>query len=128
MRISDWSSDVCSSDLNTFRTCTAAHAWNRFLAKHTVDDPLDRGQLPAAVIWMIRPLPRPEGAHSKDYTRLQMSKIKIQANIVGWGHTAFGKLSGDTIESLIASAAKHDRKSTRLNSSHQCAARMPSYA
>src|SRR3546814_3242293 len=55
---------------------------------------------------MIRPLPRPEGAHSKDYTRLQMSKIKIQANIVGWGHTAFGKLSGDTIESLIASAAK----------------------
>src|SRR3546814_7604963 len=37
---------------------------------------------------------------------LQMSKIKIQANIVGWGHTAFGKLSGDTIESLIASAAK----------------------
>lgn len=35
-----------------------------------------------------------------------MSKIKIQANIVGWGHTAFGKLSGDTIESLIASAAK----------------------
>src|SRR3546814_5767377 len=55
---------------------------------------------------MIRPLPRPEGAHSKDYTRLQMCKIKIQANIVGWGHTAFGKLSGDTIESLIATAAK----------------------
>src|SRR3546814_15123860 len=55
---------------------------------------------------MIRPLPRPEGAHSKDYTRLQMSQIKIQANIVGWRHTAFGKLSGATIESLIASAAK----------------------
>src|SRR3546814_17395221 len=39
------------------------------------------------------------------YTTLVLS-IKIQANIVGWGHTAFGKLSGDTIESRIASAAK----------------------
>jgi acetyl-CoA C-acetyltransferase len=34
-----------------------------------------------------------------------MPRSKIQANIVGWGHTPFGKLSGETIESLIASAA-----------------------
>lgn len=35
-----------------------------------------------------------------------MPNTKIQANIVGWGHTPFGKLTGETIESLIVSAAK----------------------
>lgn len=31
--------------------------------------------------------------------------VKIQANIVGWGHTPFGKLPEETVESLITSAA-----------------------
>ena len=35
-----------------------------------------------------------------------MPNSKIQANIVGWGHTPFGKLTGETIESLIVAAAK----------------------
>lgn len=35
-----------------------------------------------------------------------MPNTKIQANIVGWGHTPFGRLSGETIESLIVAAAK----------------------
>jgi acetyl-CoA C-acetyltransferase len=35
-----------------------------------------------------------------------MTKLKNQAAIVGWGHTPFGKLSGETLESLIVAAAR----------------------
>src|SRR3546814_15502306 len=37
MRISDWSSDVCSSDLITLRPLSPVHGWARTLADGTLE-------------------------------------------------------------------------------------------
>ena len=40
---------------------------------------------------------------------------KIQAAIVGWGHTKFGKLGGETLENLIHSAAREAIAHARID-------------
>lgn len=42
----------------------------------------------------------PGGGHAKNYTRLQMPKKKIQANTLGCGHPAFGKLSSNASQRM----------------------------
>src|SRR4051794_25997247 len=37
--------------------------------------------------------------------RQALGEIAMTAAIVGWAHTAFGKLAGETVESLIVRAA-----------------------
>jgi len=44
-----------------------------------------------------------------------VSKTKIRAAIVGWGHTSFGKLPGETLESLIVSAAREAIQHARID-------------
>src|SRR3546814_8038359 len=107
MRISDWSSDVCSSDLEEDFT-TIYHelghvyyylAYNKLppLFQAGANDGFHEAIGDTIVLAMT-----PEYLHSIDLVGEQQQ-----------GHDA-----------LINS----DRKSTRLNSSHYCAARMPSSA
>src|SRR3546814_9716166 len=110
MRISDWSSDVCSSDL----VCIA-HALGGdlgALADHqTGTGPLsvvDAHQVVGQVARLARAHPGQwghedtvGGAHRTEVERLEQARHGIHAG---------------------------DRKSTRLNSNHYCAPRMPSSA
>src|SRR3546814_6170956 len=81
MRISDWSSDVCSSDLHVDEVLDdREHRLGR-IGEHAALDPL---QQPVGLI---------------------AGKIRLEAQ---------------------AARAGLDRKSKRLDSSHQCASRMPS--
>src|SRR3546814_3450121 len=98
MRISDWSSDVCSSDLKII------------------------SQLPRDQKIIFGP-DRHLGAYLNRVTGRDML-LWPGACIV---HEAFSETE------LLKLKAQHpdapvDRKSTRLNSSHQCASRMPSSA
>src|SRR3546814_10855129 len=86
MRISDWSSDVCSSDLLV-----------RFVPeKHADAGPFFLGVGPGAVV-------------VADLSLGQIFRREADAEVV-----------------VEVTAVRGDRKSTRLNSSHSCAARMPS--
>src|SRR3546814_3394918 len=105
MRSSDWSSDVCSSDL----------AWgggvvfgDLALAVHRIDAQPD----------VERPAPRAKLIEER--TKARDLSRRVEDQMVGQrrdlGQVGF----------LVAGAI--DRKSTRLNSSHKCASRMPSSA
>src|SRR3546814_8554517 len=104
MRISDWSSDVCSSDL--YGSGAVAGVVN-IKTKTDIDGlelnfntsvPFDSGgeEYRASAVW------------GKTFSR---------------GHIL---LAADY--SKVKELNRGDRKSTRLNSSHQCASRMPSSA
>src|SRR3546814_9976311 len=114
MRISDWSSDVCSSDL--VRANKSAHLYD-------YDD----------LMAVVRPglegicLSMPMGPED----------VALCAAIVAEAEDRNGVASGsvrllpalETPRSLqLAYEIAQDRKSTRLNSSHYCASRMPSSA
>src|SRR3546814_7278833 len=102
MRISDWSSDVCSSDLaslsvpwgNTSDSSGGYHlVWTR--------DAVEAGLALLAV------------GRTDDARRMLGYVIATQQPDGGWSQNSF---------------PDGDRKSTRLNSSHSCASRMPSSA
>src|SRR3546814_1441533 len=102
MRISDWSSDVCSSDLLPTQA-----------AAQTIADKVKGGTSLAAAA-------KSAGlavAGLSDLSQLQYAEKSSDAV----AKAAFAAPRGD-----IAQIA--DRKSTRLNSSHSCASRMPSSA
>src|SRR3546814_9943589 len=110
MRISDWSSDVCSSDLNpvtgaNYNLCIA-------LTGRPYEDCRDR-----------RTFKQFEPKVSLTYEL--SSEATVYASY-GKGFKSGGFNPIGSREALIAAAA--DRKSTRQNSSHQCASRMPSSA
>src|SRR3546814_7716825 len=90
MRISDWSSDVCSSDLRTV---------NQFLYPAYVFDSLC-GQL--------RPAARAEGRIPPAFDRF-IDRLHRRL-VSGMGR--------EIIERPVAQPISGDRKSTRLNSSH----------
>src|SRR3546814_7461926 len=102
MRISDWSSDVCSSDLADQIAAIAAHAGNlgmgfqtrplRYRVTTTIDD-LDAGLL-----------------RSGQHLRTQRRGIRLAH--IDMLHRHIGLLAER------ADAAQTDRKSTRLNSRH----------
>src|SRR3546814_9224436 len=93
MRISDWSSDVCSSDLIAK---VLAEALGRRLIRLQCYEGLDTAS--AVYEWNYQ---------------AQMIEIRLAE--------AEGKQDREAL-------GKEDRKSTRLNSSHYCASRMPSSA
>src|SRR3546814_4113737 len=105
MRISDWSSDVCSSDLQLF---TEARTFNGYLDKpvpvemlHALWDlmkmgPTSANQLPARIVWCVS----------------QEAKDKLAA--LASGNNA-PKIQAAPVAAILA---MEDRKSTRLNSSH----------
>src|SRR3546814_7615990 len=109
MRISDWSSDVCSSDLRRHKQAVGA----RVGAELHV--PVERaGQIAAAKA----PLP---------LRRRGLEAPAIKAPLLRSGRG----LEAPAIQSPSPAQRERearDRKSTRLNSSHSCATRMQSSA
>src|SRR3546814_3146637 len=112
MRISDWSSDVCSSDLRGFAELLVGAAVAR--AEETADslarfeeiggvggDEADRARKPVAAIERRR-------RAAQDLDRLDEAEIDIVA--------ASRRLRAEA--ETVGNAHAVDRKSTRLNSSH----------
>src|SRR3546814_4920653 len=110
MRISDWSSDVCSSDLKTLAGQLPVLAGERraskgleigYFAQHQLDM-LDLESTPLQHLLRLAP---------------QTREQELRNYLGGFG------FSGDTVSSKVApmsggEKARLDRKSTRLNSSH----------
>src|SRR3546814_3252529 len=108
MRISDWSSDVCSSDLPGQRSSPAdRNAFSQKIVDFVVQDP-NTGKIVALI-------EVDDWSHSAARNRIR------DVMTAGAGYRTFH---------IPASARPtiQDRKSTRLNSSHLCASRMPSSA
>src|SRR3546814_8462334 len=114
MRISDWSSDVCSSDLLADRFHLIAPdlpGWNA------------SERLPGADYGVIA-----------QAARLHAFIAALgDGPVIVVGHSMGGHISGllaadhpEQVQRLVLMSSAGDRKSTRLNSSHQFASRMPS--
>src|SRR3546814_6962759 len=116
MRISDWSSDVCSSDLNIA-------GWLAADPHGGVSDQAER-QFRLAQRRMVAFLAgcwiEQDPLHG-DYAFVGLERHeKGRMLFAGVGRT------NDAARSEAELEAGRDRKSTRLNSSHSCEARMPS--
>src|SRR3546814_10875301 len=103
MRISDWSSDVCSSDLGVGRLLSSVNAWHtvgHYLCKLTPDG--ERADLVATIL-----------------ARLESSNERYW---IGCLQGVLQALADDEREvilrTLVPGLDDADRKSTRLNSSH----------
>src|SRR3546814_9342643 len=110
MRISDWSSDVCSSDLDPALAETAV-------------------VLPAPVANADWAQSGGNAAKSMGHLALAASRSQIwSARIAGSTKTQRLGAAPVVADNRLVVVDTEDRKSTRLNSSHYCAARMPSSA
>src|SRR3546814_1359996 len=115
MRISDWSSDVCSSDLRDQVAVGQIALLRRRVEQHEM---LDARKLIAQSL-DDRQKGRVEEQHPVRGMVDDIHKLFVeQPRIDGMQHPAH---SGGAVPA-------QDRKSTRLNSSHYCAYRMPSSA
>src|SRR3546814_1348253 len=105
MLISDWSSDVCSSDLHRFVDLVVHRRGGRAGAARIFEAVRHR---------VIGP------AH--DIER----RLEILLGLAGEANDEVAR--NRDVGACFANAFDEDRKSTRLNSSHYCASRMPSSA
>src|SRR3546814_1720495 len=118
MRISDWISDVCSSDL-TLTVRSESYLVDQLI--RVVYDHVDQRLYPLAnastgerlSLVAVGGYGRGELAPQSDIDLLFLLPYKLTPR------------SEQVIEEMLYLL---DRKSTRLNSSHSCASRMPSYA
>src|SRR3546814_9681603 len=118
MRISDWSSDVCSSDL-----CLPFDAEGR-----GVEMPLgpaiahDHGAAVPRIARAIVVAVEEKRAAAEIARSPQPEEL---AEITLGRRLRFARADGTDAPAAVACAHPSDRKSTRLNSSHYCASRMP---
>src|SRR3546814_2427231 len=135
MRISDWSSDVCSSDLNLIEH-------HQFDGSSDLDALLliascfdDGHHLTAIQFEGCWHCSRPrlfEFGGNGCYLSREVQVFRTSSQALQLGEQLHKTILAADIEeasALIALEAANllaDRKSTRLNSSHSCAARMPS--
>src|SRR3546814_1852149 len=105
MRISDWSSDVCSSDL--LAVCNVAKS-------------------PVELARMQEPIRHPSGVYPQHLHLARDQRRHLLARLGARGPVAIVAFSEGGLASTRA--LEQDRKSTRLNSSHSCAYRVPSSA
>src|SRR3546814_10835787 len=117
MRISDWSSDVCSSDLGH----------QGFMAHATL---VLQIEVEAGGVAEFQD----RGRHDRDH-HCVLDRHKAAKGPPGQrlhaGSRAGARIEGLELDKgkarvLAAAGTRADRKSTRLNSSHYCAPRMPS--
>src|SRR3546814_8608589 len=113
MRISDWSSDVCSSDIALaviFARGPLARTWKRLQAWHAPH---------AGSSWAV-------AARFIAYCALLLTgaTIAFEALRAISFHLQIADLLYSSVEPGKCRSDLLDRKSTRLNSSHYCAARM----
>src|SRR3546814_8388345 len=129
MRISDWSSDVCSSDLSGWRAPGAALPLNASAANCTADGPAGAAT-PAACAWASAGrksamqtaivIPAQAGIHERRSRRLSGKAGFMDSRLRGNDR----KDDSPRIAALLhaksggVGLAQQDRKSTRLNSSH----------
>src|SRR3546814_5161040 len=121
MRISDWSSDVCSSDLEWTPSKDGTHLL------YAVQD--------GGTDWrVVRVKDVATGEDLPDEVRwVKFSALDWAKDGSGFYYSRFpAPEPGETFQSLNENQAVYfhklgtDRKSTRLNSSHYCAYRLPS--
>src|SRR3546814_2541562 len=115
MRISDWSSDVCSSDLGSACVITA-YGFSSSGNCHKVRLLLE--QLGRDYRWI-------EVDSSKGQTRTPEFLAKNPNGRVPVIDREDGSLLAESTAILCWLADGNDRKSTRLHSSQYCASRMP---
>src|SRR3546814_10352101 len=134
MRISDWSSDVCSSDLDLAKAALierqkAADMGEQLQSEITVlDDTLRTSEEDIAKLQTK--LREARNRQNSIMTRLESATNRVRMREVYAGpktQDAFSRF--DVLERRVDMAegradALSARKSTRLNSSHQCAARL----
>src|SRR3546814_7357380 len=124
MRISDWSSDVCSSDLLSWSQATPS--------AHVTEDAYER--IVGQILEDLAALQDIDGLfldlhgamvaeHLDDGEGEMLRRVR---EVVGPDLPV--AVSLDLHANVTPEARVEDRKSTRLNSSHYCATRMPSYA
>src|SRR3546814_2037249 len=106
MRISDWSSDVCSSDLLLFAAACSDLVDERYA---TWDEAAKAGTIERGLVPKFVPA--------------TASNIRSIHDLDDNGNRLTFELEPEAIDSMIASIAplsklRGDRKSTRLNSSH----------
>src|SRR3546814_7346110 len=100
MRISDWSSDVCSSDLSVEAVGYAAH-----LRRVLVDVGVEQVQRDAPDLGL------PDASHER-----RARQVDLDADAIA-GRDGHG-VRVEIGVALLLPAVGRDRKSTRLNSSH----------
>src|SRR3546814_10892296 len=121
MRISDWSSDVCSSDLTQGQQSTPAFIQGGTLGDSRERSRLDNPFLNADARALIASELLAGGLRSNSLTsRTALSAADIAAIADG----SFRFVTARLLDDLGRRA--EDRKSTRTNSSHQCGSRRPS--
>src|SRR3546814_3728055 len=133
MRISDWSSDVCSSDLEKLELELAEEArigaddWSGGVAP---GKPARFGPSFRRLIGLLRPNAAAFifvsflGAIGVVLSVLAPRLLGDATNVLFEGVVSQMVPAGATQEQVVEGLRAKDRKSTRLNSSHYCAARM----
>src|SRR3546814_9656123 len=102
MRISDWSSEVCSSDLLNVLLAEGLNLGLRKMA---------------------------EASNTHDYWQLsRLARWHVESEAIDQALANVVAAQGALPMAQVWGMGRSDRKSTRLNSSHYCAARMPSSA
>src|SRR3546814_7873983 len=131
MRSSDWSSDVCSSGLVDFRK---GHVGLAALVKNELrKDPFTG----TVYVFRSRKADRLKLIYW-DGSGLVMAYKRLEEHSFTWpdirdglmslNHAQFEALFAGLDWRRVRTVETRDRKSTRLNSSHYCASRMPSSA
>src|SRR3546814_5423623 len=136
MRISDWSSDVCSSDLDRFGIPVLRFAFR--WSQHELNQ-VAHGQRTAHAVFkrmnatILDPELPPEklitagGEIIHELGTARMGPDPRSSVVDSYGQTwEVGNLV--LMDGAIFASGAQDRKRTRLNSSHYCASRMPSSA
>src|SRR3546814_3138618 len=121
MRISDWSSDVCSSDLDALAVSGQGAQAYGMLGPMRQQQALPEARLSELETrWAEASLHEAEDANVlADRWETLPKPLKSEPRVV----IAYADRAA---ELRWEDASARDRKSTRLNSSHQCASRMPS--
>src|SRR3546814_6893674 len=131
MRISDWSSDVCSSDL--FGSGAIAAELKRQLGGKLevlrrnlqVGSPLRR----EGDVYHLSGNDPPRGGEDQAYILFDAGHRALQVGLWENGKPGLTSTHGRAIAppaKIRSLLARRDRKSTRPKSSHSCATRMPS--
>src|SRR3546814_9431329 len=128
MRISDWSSDVCCSDLPTHGPHMNFHEYQakQLFADYgiavpagrvarTPEEAVDAAKAIGGDFWVVKAQIHAGGRGKAGGVKLDHTLDEVRGYAKG--------MIGQTMETYQSAG---DRKSTRLNSSHSCASRMPS--
>src|SRR3546814_5539085 len=120
MRISDWSSDVCSSDLLLVSVVIPFHTQretNGYLRRAL--ESIERQTIDGVQVIAVRDEER-QGAAATRHAGLMLVDTPWVAFL-----DSDVEMEPGHLEKCLETAEVTDRESTRLNSSHKCAQRMP---